>query len=223
MIVRGHDATVWLRPEEGQLASASNPGAPMSERPCRRAGFGVPDGGRGEIGRHPSTGATERRVFARRGLSSATLRTVSEKHRLDEVFGVARDLPVNYVVREAVDGTFVSSLARDKHIVVFGSSEAGQDLPPEEQPDRRRLHRCHLLEQVDGRNASTAPSSRPPATRSSRALRAPLTGPSRSMRSWRGASAFRSLRRPRPGATLGTRGRRARRRSPLRSSSIPVT
>lgn len=51
---------------------------------------------------------------------------MSDKHRLDEVFGVARDIPVNYVVREAVDGTFVSSLARDKHIVVFGSSKQGK-------------------------------------------------------------------------------------------------
>jgi hypothetical protein len=52
--------------------------------------------------------------------------TVSEKHRLDEVFGVARELPINYVTRDAVDGTFVSSLARDKHIVVFGSSKQGK-------------------------------------------------------------------------------------------------
>lgn len=58
--------------------------------------------------------------------SSATLRAVSEKHRLDVVFGVARELPINYVIRDAVDGTFVSSLARDKHIVVFGSSKQGK-------------------------------------------------------------------------------------------------
>jgi hypothetical protein len=42
------------------------------------------------------------------------------------VFGVARELPINYVTRDAVDGTFVSSLARDKHIVVFGSSKQGK-------------------------------------------------------------------------------------------------
>lgn len=45
---------------------------------------------------------------------------------LDEVFGVSRDLPVNYVVREGVDGEFVNNLARDKHIVVFGSSKQGK-------------------------------------------------------------------------------------------------
>ncbi len=51
---------------------------------------------------------------------------MAQKHRLDVVFGVARELPINYVVREAVDGTFVSSLVRDKHIVVFGSSKQGK-------------------------------------------------------------------------------------------------
>src|SRR4051794_26154396 len=49
-----------------------------------------------------------------------------QKHRLDEVYGVARDVPINYVDRDSVDGTFVSSLARDKHIVVFGSSKQGK-------------------------------------------------------------------------------------------------
>ena len=52
--------------------------------------------------------------------------TVPDKRRLDDVFGVARDIPVNYVIRDAVDGVFVSSLARDKHIVVFGSSKQGK-------------------------------------------------------------------------------------------------
>lgn len=47
-------------------------------------------------------------------------------HRLDDVYGVARDLPINYVEREGVDGLFVASLARDKHIVVFGSSKQGK-------------------------------------------------------------------------------------------------
>lgn len=49
-----------------------------------------------------------------------------DKYRLDDVYGVSRDLPMNYVTRNAVDGVFVSSLARDKHIVVFGSSKQGK-------------------------------------------------------------------------------------------------
>jgi hypothetical protein len=57
----------------------------------------------------------------------------STRHRLDEVYGVARDLPINYVTRQGVDGEFVASLTRDKHIVVFGSSKQGNE-PPQAQP-----------------------------------------------------------------------------------------
>lgn len=39
---------------------------------------------------------------------------------------VAREVPINYVVRDGVDGIFVSNLARNKHIVVFGSSKQGK-------------------------------------------------------------------------------------------------
>jgi hypothetical protein len=46
--------------------------------------------------------------------------------RTDEVFGVARDVPPNYVVRDAVDGQLVSDLARDKHIVIHGGSKQGK-------------------------------------------------------------------------------------------------
>jgi hypothetical protein len=49
-----------------------------------------------------------------------------KSYRLDDVYGVARELPINYVERDGVDGDFVASLARDKHIVVFGSSKQGK-------------------------------------------------------------------------------------------------
>jgi hypothetical protein len=51
---------------------------------------------------------------------------VSREHKLDEVYGVAREVPANYVSRGGVDGAFVNSLARDKHVVVFGSSKQGK-------------------------------------------------------------------------------------------------
>lgn len=51
---------------------------------------------------------------------------MAESYKLDEVYGVTRDLPLNYVERERVDGVFVSSLASDRHIVVFGSSKQGK-------------------------------------------------------------------------------------------------
>jgi hypothetical protein len=44
----------------------------------------------------------------------------------DEVFGVGRDLPLNYVTRHEVDDKFVESLSRGKHIVIYGSSKQGK-------------------------------------------------------------------------------------------------
>lgn len=49
-----------------------------------------------------------------------------DKKHLDDVFGVARDLPDNYVVRESVDSRLVAALTRDKHIVIYGSSKQGK-------------------------------------------------------------------------------------------------
>ncbi|MCD2184581.1 hypothetical protein [Rhizobium sp. GN54] len=47
-------------------------------------------------------------------------------HKLRDVYGVGRDMPLNYVTRKDVDDEFVSNLSRDKHIVVFGSSKQGK-------------------------------------------------------------------------------------------------
>lgn len=44
----------------------------------------------------------------------------------DDVFGVNRDLPMNYVVRKGVDEKFIESLSRDQHIVIYGSSKQGK-------------------------------------------------------------------------------------------------
>ncbi|NYF89137.1 hypothetical protein RBB79_06270 [Tunturiibacter empetritectus] len=44
----------------------------------------------------------------------------------DEVYGVTRDVPLNYVTRKKVDDSFVSTLTRDKHVVIFGSSKQGK-------------------------------------------------------------------------------------------------
>lgn len=47
-------------------------------------------------------------------------------HSVDDVFGVSRDVPLNYVDREMVDGKFLQSLTRSHHIVIFGSSKQGK-------------------------------------------------------------------------------------------------
>jgi hypothetical protein len=46
--------------------------------------------------------------------------------RLPEVFGVSREIPMTYQARDYVDGKFIDSLARDKHLVVFGGSKQGK-------------------------------------------------------------------------------------------------
>nr|WP_315053688.1 hypothetical protein [uncultured Brevundimonas sp.] len=47
-------------------------------------------------------------------------------HTTDEVFGVSRDVPLNYVGRPEVDDKFVESLSRGQHIVIYGSSKQGK-------------------------------------------------------------------------------------------------
>lgn len=47
------------------------------------------------------------------------------KYLTKDVFGIQRNLPLNYIEREA-DKVFVDSLNRDHHIVIFGSSKQGK-------------------------------------------------------------------------------------------------
>lgn len=47
-------------------------------------------------------------------------------HATRTVFGIARDLPLNYVERKSADAKLVDSLTRDKHIVIYGSSKQGK-------------------------------------------------------------------------------------------------
>lgn len=47
-------------------------------------------------------------------------------HKLAEVFGISRNLPLNYVERSNVDTIFTNSLKRDKHLVIYGSSKQGK-------------------------------------------------------------------------------------------------
>ena len=45
-----------------------------------------------------------------------------KKLRRDDVFGISRDLPLNYAVRASADTSLVENLTRDKHLVIYGSS-----------------------------------------------------------------------------------------------------
>lgn len=48
------------------------------------------------------------------------------KHRAADVYGIGRDLPLNYVARKSVDEYFVANLTRDKHVIIYGSSKQGK-------------------------------------------------------------------------------------------------
>ncbi len=47
-------------------------------------------------------------------------------HKTADVFGISRDLPLNYVSRQSADDFLVENLTRDKHLVIYGSSKQGK-------------------------------------------------------------------------------------------------
>ena len=49
-------------------------------------------------------------------------------HKLAEVFGINRDVPLNYVVRRDVDDVLIDNLTRDHHLIIHGSSKQGTPL-----------------------------------------------------------------------------------------------
>ena len=47
-------------------------------------------------------------------------------YKVGEVFGINRELPVNYVPGRGIDEKLIDNLTRDHHIVIFGSSKQGK-------------------------------------------------------------------------------------------------
>ena len=47
-------------------------------------------------------------------------------HKVSDVYGITRDLPINYVTRPAVDEALVEALTRNQHLVIYGSSKQGK-------------------------------------------------------------------------------------------------
>ncbi|WP_174874034.1 hypothetical protein [Vogesella oryzae] len=47
-------------------------------------------------------------------------------YQRDDVFGLSRDIPLNYVEREGVDGKFNACIRTNKHVVIYGSSKQGK-------------------------------------------------------------------------------------------------
>ncbi|WP_336881587.1 hypothetical protein [Rhodococcus globerulus] len=51
---------------------------------------------------------------------------MAKTYKTSEVFGISREIPLNYAYRKSVDTEMVNSLARDKHLVIYGSSKQGK-------------------------------------------------------------------------------------------------
>jgi hypothetical protein len=49
-----------------------------------------------------------------------------EVYSVDDVYGITRDLPHNYIGRDNVDDKLLDDLGRGKHIVIYGSSKQGK-------------------------------------------------------------------------------------------------
>lgn len=47
-------------------------------------------------------------------------------YKAKDVFGINRELPLNYVSRKAADDALIENLTRDKHLVIYGSSKQGK-------------------------------------------------------------------------------------------------
>lgn len=51
---------------------------------------------------------------------------VEKTNSVDEVFGINRDLPLNYIERDSADHVLINNLARRQHLVIYGSSKQGK-------------------------------------------------------------------------------------------------
>lgn len=51
---------------------------------------------------------------------------LEREYSVDEVFGINRDLPLNYVERQSADAVLIDNLARRQNLVIYGSSKQGK-------------------------------------------------------------------------------------------------
>jgi hypothetical protein len=73
-----------------------------------------------------------------------------------DVFGLSREIPMNYIARDGVDTLFAQSLTRSKHIVVFGSSKQGKTSLRKKQlsDDQYILIQCSNKNEIKDINAN---------------------------------------------------------------------
>jgi hypothetical protein len=59
-------------------------------------------------------------------MQSLGLNNAEKDLTTDAVYGITRDVPLNYVTRPNADDKLIDNLTRDKHLVVYGSSKQGK-------------------------------------------------------------------------------------------------
>jgi hypothetical protein len=50
----------------------------------------------------------------------------TSEYKTNDVFGISRELPMNYVARLSADDAFINTLTRDRHVVIYGGSKQGK-------------------------------------------------------------------------------------------------
>lgn len=81
---------------------------------------------------------------------------MSDIYLRDDVFGLSRELPLNYVMRSGVDGKFDECIRTKKHVVIYGSSKQGKTSLRKHclEADRYILVQCTNTLDLAGLNAS---------------------------------------------------------------------
>jgi hypothetical protein len=67
------------------------------------------------------------RAISPKNMESLKLNEIGKNnYTTDAVYGISRDVPLNYTTRPGVDEKLVDNLTREKHLVVYGSSKQGK-------------------------------------------------------------------------------------------------
>jgi hypothetical protein len=70
-------------------------------------------------------------------------------YNLDEVFGISRNVPLNYVERNHVDNQLKECLKRKQHIVIYGSSKQGKTCLRKKNLDQDSFITVHCSNHID--------------------------------------------------------------------------
>lgn len=67
-------------------------------------------------------------ICARITGKSGQMHKLSEQaqYTVDAVYGITREIPLNYISRQSVDGHLIENLTREKHLIIYGSSKQGK-------------------------------------------------------------------------------------------------